>query len=117
MSPTLVLRPDGTPYFALGTPGAATIPSTLFQVICNIIDFKMSVRDAIEFPRIHADSGAVEAEPAALVFDVADRLEKMGHKVNPRLRSQGDVQAVLFEAGGWIVAWADGRRGGSVKGF
>jgi gamma-glutamyltranspeptidase/glutathione hydrolase len=117
MSPTLVLRPDGTPYFALGTPGAATIPSTLFQVISNIIDFKMSVRDAIEFPRIHADTGAVEAEPAALVFDVADRLQKMGHKVNPRLRSQGDVQAVLFDSGGWILAWADGRRGGSVKGF
>ncbi len=117
MSPTLVLRPDGSPFFAIGTPGAMTIPSTLFQVITNIVDFKMSVRDAVEFPRIHADTGAVEAEPAALVYDIAERLRLMGHRLNPRLRSQGDVQAVLFERDGWVVAWADGRRGGSVKGY
>ena len=117
MAPTLVLRPDGSPLLALGTPGAATIPSTLFQVIGNVIDFRMSVRDAIEFPRIHADSGAVDAEPAALVFDVAERLRQMGHRINPQLRSQGDVQAVFFDRDGWLVAWADGRRGGSVKGY
>jgi gamma-glutamyltranspeptidase/glutathione hydrolase len=117
MAPTIVQSPDGKVLFALGTPGAATIPSTLFQVISNVLDFKMSLRDAIEFPRIHADGSGVEAEPAALVFDVAERLRQMGHKVNPRLRAQGDVQAVYFDAGGWIVAWADGRRGGSVKGY
>jgi gamma-glutamyltranspeptidase/glutathione hydrolase len=117
MSPTLVLHPNGRPFLALGTPGAATIPSTLFQVISNVIDFKMSLRDAIEFPRIHAASGTVEAEPAALVFDVAERLQRMGHKLNPQLRPQGSVQAVLLDGSGWITAWADGRRGGSVKGF
>lgn len=116
MSPTLVLNADGSPFLALGTPGAATIPSTLFQVLTNVIDFRMSLRDAIEFPRIHADASTIEAEPAALVFDVAERLQQMGHKVNPRLRSQGDVQAVQIDKG-WIVAWSDGRRGGSVKGF
>ncbi|MCU0246700.1 MAG: gamma-glutamyltransferase, partial [Bryobacter sp.] len=51
MSPTLILKPDGSPWVALGTPGAATIPSTIFQVVSNLIDFKMSLRDAIEFPR------------------------------------------------------------------
>jgi gamma-glutamyltranspeptidase/glutathione hydrolase len=117
MSPTLVLHPNGRPFLALGTPGAATIPSTLFQVISNVIDFKMSLRDAIEFPRIHAASGTVDAEPAALVFDVAERLQRMGHKLNPQLRPQGSVQAVLLDGSGWITAWADGRRGGSVKGF
>jgi gamma-glutamyltranspeptidase/glutathione hydrolase len=118
MAPTIVHRPDGSLLLAVGTPGANTIPSTLFQVISNVIDFKMSLRDAIEFPRIHADSGAVDAEPAALVFDVAERLRTMGHKVNPQLRSQGDVQGIMFDrTGGWIVSWSDGRRGGSVKGF
>jgi gamma-glutamyltranspeptidase/glutathione hydrolase len=118
MSPTVVLRPDGSLYFAVGTPGGATIPSTLFQIITNVIDFKMSLRDAIEYPRIHAGSNVVDAEPGALVFDVAERLKQMGHRVNPQLRSQGDVQAILIEdRGDWRVAWSDGRRGGSVKGY
>ena len=60
----------------------------------------------------------IDAEPAALVFDVAERLQQMGHTLNPRLRSQGDVQAVMIEEGSnWRVGWSDGRRGGSVKGY
>ena len=118
MSPTIVLKPNGDLFFSVGTPGAATIPSTLFQVISNVVDFKMSLRDAIEFPRIHFATTSVDAEPGALVFDVAERLKAMGHKLNPALRSQGDVQAVMLEDdGGWRLAWSDGRRGGSVKGY
>ena len=105
-------------FFSLGTPGGATIPSTLFQVITNIVDFKMSLRDALEYPRIHAATNVVEAEPGALVYDVAERLKQMGHSLNPALRSQGDVQAILLEEPNqWRVAWSDGRRGGSVKGY
>ena len=81
------------------------------------MDFKMSLRDALEFPRIHASTD-VEAEPAALVFDVAERLRAMGHKLNPNLRAQGDVQAVLIEeSSGWRIGWSDGRRGGSIAGL
>jgi gamma-glutamyltranspeptidase/glutathione hydrolase len=118
MSPAVVLRPDGSVLCALGTPGAATIPSTLFQVISNLIDFKMSLRDAIEFPRIHAGGGQVDAEPAALVYDVAEQLRAMGHRLNSSLRSQGDVSAIAVEEGTrWRLGWADGRRGGAVKGY
>lgn len=120
MAPTIIARPDGTPWVAFGTPGGATIPSTLFQIVTNIIDFKMSLRDALEFPRVHFDAvpNRIDAEPAALVFDVAERLQQMGHTLNPKLRSQGDVQAVMIEEGSnWRVGWSDGRRGGSVKGY
>jgi gamma-glutamyltranspeptidase/glutathione hydrolase len=118
MAPTLILRPDNSPWAAIGTPGGATIPSTLVQIITNLIDFRMSLRDAVEFPRIHFSSGMVDAEPAALVFDVAEKLKQMGHKLNPRLRTQGDVSAIAIEEGThWRVGWADGRRGGNVRGF
>lgn len=118
MAPTLLLRTDGSPWAAIGTPGGATIPSTLVQIITNLIDFKMSLRDAVEFPRIHFGSGVVDSEPAGLVFDVAERLRAMGHKLNPRLRSQGDVSAIAIEdETGWRIGWADGRRGGTVRGF
>ncbi len=120
MAPTLVFRENGTPWLALGTPGGMTIPSTLFQVISNVIDFKMSLRDAIEYPRIHFDQAQqrIDAEPGALVIDVADKLKEMGHRLNPKLRAQGDVNAVLIEVGSnWRVGWADGRRGGTIKGY
>jgi gamma-glutamyltranspeptidase/glutathione hydrolase len=120
MSPTIVLHADNSPWFALGSPGSATIPNTVFQVIVNIIDSKMSLRDAVEFPRIHHQyqPDRVDAEPAALIFDVAERLRSLGHTLNPKLRSQGDVHAVMVEEGtGWRLGWSDGRRGGRAVGY
>ena len=120
MSPTIVLHPDGSPWFALGSPGSATIPNTVFQVIVNIVDSKMSLRDAIEFPRIHHQflPDQVDAEPGALVFDVAEKLRSFGDNINPKLRSQGDVHAVMVEEGsGWRLGWSDGRRGGRAIGY
>ncbi len=120
MTPTIVLHPDGSPWFALGSPGSATIPNTVFQVIVNIIDSKMSLRDAVEYPRIHQQylPDRVDAEPGALVFDVAERLRSFGHTINPKLRSQGDVHAVMVEdVSGWRLGWSDGRRGGRAIGY
>jgi len=120
MTPTIVLHPDGSAWFALGSPGSATIPNTVFQVIVNIVDSKMSLRDAIEFPRIHHQNqpDRVDAEPAALIFDIAETLKSFGHKINPNLRSQGDVHAIMVEDGtGWRLGWSDGRRGGHARGY
>jgi gamma-glutamyltranspeptidase / glutathione hydrolase len=77
MTPPIVLRPDGKPWCALGSPGSATIPNTVIEVILNLIDFKMSLRDAVEFPRIHRQyrPDRIDAEPGALVFDVAEKLK------------------------------------------
>ena len=120
MTPTIVLHADGSPWFALGSPGSATIPNTVFQVIVNIVDSKMSLRDAIEFPRIHHQylPDQVDAEPGALIFDVAQKLRLFGDTINPKLRSQGDVHAVMLEEGtGWRLGWSDGRRGGRAAGY
>jgi gamma-glutamyltranspeptidase/glutathione hydrolase len=120
MTPTIVLHPDGSPWFALGSPGSATIPNTVFQVIVNIIDLKMSLRDAVSFPRIHHQylPDRVDAEPGALVLDVAEKLRSYGDTLNPKLRSQGDVHAVMVEEGtGWRLGWSDGRRGGRAMGY
>ncbi len=120
MTPTIVLHADGAPWFALGSPGSATIPNTVFQVIVNIIDSKMSLRDAVEYPRIHHQyqPDRVDAEPAALVLDVAKKLESFGHVLNQKLRSQGDVHAVMVEEStGWRLGWSDGRRGGRAIGY
>ncbi|MGH9723278.1 MAG: gamma-glutamyltransferase [Bryobacteraceae bacterium] len=119
MTPAVVLRPDGTPWAAFGSPGSATIPSTVMQIVINLVDFKMGLRDAIEYPRIHfGGTAGIDAEPGALVFDVAGKLRLMGHRIGRSLRSQGDVNAIAIEEKtAWKQGWADGRRGGAVKGY
>lgn len=120
MTPTVVLTKDNKPWFALGSPGGATIPNTLIEVITNIIDFKMSLRDAIEYPRVHHQylPDRVEAEPGAIAYEVAQKLKSLGHTLSNRYRSQGDVHAVMVEGStGWRLGWSDGRRGGSVIGY
>jgi gamma-glutamyltranspeptidase/glutathione hydrolase len=120
MTPTIVLHRDGSPWFALGSPGSATIPNTVFQIIVNIIDSHMSLRDAIEYPRIHHQNlpDRVDMEPGALVYDVAEKLKSFGHTINFNLRSQGDVHTVMVEDGTkWRLGWSDGRRGGRAVGY
>jgi gamma-glutamyltranspeptidase/glutathione hydrolase len=119
MTPTLLFHPDGRPWLALGSPGSATIPNTVLQVIVNLVDYKMSVRDAIEYPRIHHQNepNSVDAEPAAMVREVAEKMRSFGHVLNPKLRSQGDVHAAGIDPDGWRVGWSDGRRGGRALGY
>ncbi|WP_031500131.1 gamma-glutamyltransferase [Bryobacter aggregatus] len=120
MTPTIVLNKQKQAWFALGSPGGATIPNTLIEVITNIIDFKMSLRDAIEFPRVHHQylPDRVEAEPGAIAYEVAEKLKAQGEILSNRYRSQGDVHAVMIEEkSGWRQGWSDGRRGGKVMGY
>jgi gamma-glutamyltranspeptidase/glutathione hydrolase len=120
MAPTIVIRPNGSPWLALGTPGGVTIPSTLLQVLVNLIDYKMPLRDAIEYPRIHdqLSPDRIDAEPGAIVRDVAQKLTEAGYQINPRLRAQGDVHAVAIEEKtNMRQGWSDGRRGGHAKGY
>ena len=120
MSPVLVLNRDNTPWVALGSPGSQTIPNTVLQVISNMIDFKMSLRDAIDYPRIHHQGtpDRIDAEPGAMVTEVAEKLKAMGHQINAAFRSQGDVHAVAVEPKtNMRLGWSDGRRGGKAIGY
>ncbi|MCS6951327.1 MAG: gamma-glutamyltransferase [Bryobacteraceae bacterium] len=119
MAPVILLHSDGRPWVALGSPGGMTIANTLLQVIVNLVDYRMSLRDAIEFPRIHHQftPDRVDAEPGALPLEVAEKLRSWGHTINPRFRAQGDVHAILVEDSGWRQGWSDGRRGGRAQGM
>ena len=52
MTPTIVLK-NNKPYIVLGTPGGTTIPTSVFQTIVNIVDYKMSAEDAVNKPKFH----------------------------------------------------------------
>src|SRR6185437_9442267 len=83
MTPTIVLK-DGKPFLVTGSPGGSRIITTVLQVIMNVIDFHMSIADAVTAPRLHhqwqPDEVLVEPDfPQATL----DALKARGDKITP----------------------------------
>jgi len=107
MTPTFVLRRDGSLWFALGSPGGATIINTVLQIITNIIDYDMNLQQAIDAPRIHNQwlPDEVAYEPYALSEDTLRILRSRGHTVHIRADAgwsdgdgfMGDAAGVMIE--------------------
>lgn len=103
MTPTLVFDEAGALRLVLGSPGGPTIITSVFQVISNILDYDMSLDEAVRAPRFHhqwpprkegVDPILVEKRPEfAMPPARLAELETMGYTIEtlPRL---GDVQAV-----------------------
>jgi gamma-glutamyltranspeptidase/glutathione hydrolase len=52
MTPTLVEK-DGALWMTLGTPGGATIITSVLQTILNVYEFDMDMQQAVDAPRFH----------------------------------------------------------------
>lgn len=79
MAPTIVFKKD-RPYLALGAPGGTQITLAIAQVISNVIDFDMSILEAVCAPRACATSDLVDISNRIPHY-VSDALEAMGYKV------------------------------------
>jgi gamma-glutamyltranspeptidase/glutathione hydrolase len=98
MTPTIVSR-DGKVVMILGTPGGSRITTTVLQVILNVIDYGMTIQEAVDAPRFHEQwlPDKTYAEPFALSADTQRILEGMGHTVVPE-RPSNHVAAILVGA-------------------
>jgi gamma-glutamyltranspeptidase / glutathione hydrolase len=124
MSPTIVLK-DGRPDFTVGSPGGATIITTVLQIMLNHIDFGMSLPDAIAAPRASQRNAATTAaEPDFVTSDTAARLtaqygEQFTQQTGPVLPLNtwiGNATGIDFLPGGRFQAAAEPVRsdGGSA---
>jgi len=66
MSPTIALR-HGHPAFTIGSPGGATIITTVLQILINHVDFGMSLPDAIAAPRASQRNAATDGGSSLVV--------------------------------------------------
>jgi gamma-glutamyltranspeptidase/glutathione hydrolase len=84
MTPTILLKQD-RPVLIVGTPGGSRITTTVLQVIVNVIDYGMSLQEAVDAPRIHHQwlPDTLAAEPFALSQDTVMALTRMGYHVVP----------------------------------
>jgi len=119
MTPTVVLRPDGELFFVTGSPGGATIITTVFQTIVNVVDYGMNVAQAVNAPRVHHQHlpDQVRYEQGGLSPEVVSDLEARGHTMLERGGISGDVQAIMVMPDGTLEAAADPRRGGAAAGW
>ncbi|WP_411137762.1 gamma-glutamyltransferase [Streptomyces sp. C10] len=112
MSPTIVLR-HGRPVVALGSPGGATIITTVLQTLVNHLDRGMPLVDAIAAPRASQRNAArTELEPGLWNSPLRRQLEAIGHafKENPEIGATTGVQRL--PDGRWLAAAEKVRRGG-----
>ncbi|MFE1174144.1 gamma-glutamyltransferase [Streptomyces sp. NPDC058773] len=112
MSPTIVLR-HGRPVLALGSPGGATIITTVLQTLVNHLDRGMPLVDAIAAPRASQRNAArTELEPGLWNSPLRRQLEALGHafKENPEIGAATGVQRL--PDGRWLAAAEKVRRGG-----
>jgi len=118
MTPTIVEK-NKKPYLVVGSPGGAKIITSVAQVISNVIDFKMNVREAVEAPRFHHQwlPDVVRYEKFGFSTDVLYNLEKKGHNLE-KIDYLGNVQAILWDedSAEW-TGWSDPRRNGESKGY
>ncbi|WP_329041676.1 gamma-glutamyltransferase [Streptomyces sp. NBC_00178] len=112
ISPTVVLE-HGKPVLALGSPGGATIITTVLQTLTGHLDRGLPLVEAIAAPRAsQRNSPTTEIEPGLWNSPVRAELEALGHvfKANPEIGAATGVQRL--PDGRWLAAAEKVRRGG-----
>jgi gamma-glutamyltranspeptidase/glutathione hydrolase len=115
MTPTIVLRKDGSLWFALGARGGPRIITAVTQTIINMIDHDMNLQQALDAPRLHHQwfPDEILYEPFGMSPDTRIALEKLGHKFaeKPGYVASGTGIAIEEKTGvrlGAIDARSDG---------
>ncbi|MFF2021505.1 gamma-glutamyltransferase [Streptomyces sp. NPDC058171] len=113
MAPTIVLDGKARPVLALGSPGGATIITTVLQTLTGVIDRGLPLVDAIAAPRAsQRNQTTTELEPGLWDSPLRAELEAIGHgfRQNPEI---GAATAVQLLPDGRVLAAAERvRRGG-----
>jgi gamma-glutamyltranspeptidase / glutathione hydrolase len=113
MNPTMVFD-DAGPYLALGSPGGATISTTVTEVLLNVLEHGLSLQDAIDAPRIASSMSPSFTWEDGLTAETMNGLRARGHQPAAAPTTIGSVQAVQRGANGEWIGGADRRREGTV---
>jgi gamma-glutamyltranspeptidase/glutathione hydrolase len=116
MCPVIVLK-NNKPYIVIGTPGGTTIPTSVFQTLMNLLEFNMSVDDAVNKPKFHHQHlpDQVDVEKG-FPLDTRKQLELMGYKLVDR-GAWSRTEVIRINSNGKIEVAADKRGDDSVAGF
>lgn len=109
MTPTIIEK-NGKLFMVVGTPGGATIITSVFQTILNVIDFGQDMQTAVDAKRFHHQWLPDEVDIEKEAFDEAtkNKLTQKGYKIVDHGPS-GRVDAILINPDGSLQGGADPR--------
>ncbi len=117
MTPVIVEK-DKSLFMVAGSPGGSTIPTSVLQVIINLIDFNMTLRQAVDTGRFHHQwlPDHISYEKNTLDSTTLLKLTKIGHTLIPRY-SIGRVNAIMILPDGRKTGGADWRGNNVASGY
>lgn len=114
MSPTIILDADNELYMVTGSPGGNSIPAYTAKTVMGIVDWGMTVQEAVNFPNIIARGDDVRVEIGREPGQaLADQLKASGYNVQEVDGENSGLHVILVTEDGLIGA-ADPRREGTV---
>lgn len=96
MSPTIVVK-DGRPALVVGTPGGSRIFTAVYQVLVDVLDYRLPLEKAQEAGRFHHQllpDNVIYYEADRIPASVADNLRSRGWKLKDGLGGGRDIQAI-----------------------
>lgn len=117
MTPS-ILEKDGKLFMVVGTPGGSTIITSVFQAILNVVDFGMTMQEAVAAPRFHHQwlPDQIDYEPNAISENVRESLKQKGYTLKER-KPYGRVEGILVNIDGTYQAGADPRGDDKAVGY
>ena len=121
MSPTIVVE-DGEVRYVLGSPGGATIITTVLQILMNRVDLGLTLPEAVAAPRASQRNAATTPAEPAFIEAYAELLAPFGQELVPSgdsFSSAAEIGAaaaieVDAETGELIAVAEPERRGGGA---
>lgn len=117
MTPVIIEK-NGKLFMVAGSPGGSTIPTTVLQVILNVIDYGFNIRQAVDTGRFHHQwlPDEIVYESNSLDSSTLSRLKSMGHKLSS-VSSIGRVNAIMVLSDGSKAGCADRRGNNTTCGY
>lgn len=119
MTPTIVLRKDGSPWFAVGARGGPRIISAVMQTVINVIDHNMDIAEAIDAPRIHHQwmPDQINYEPWGMSPDTMNVLTGYGHTFAADPGYIASATGIMIDEKGVRLGAIDSRSDGLAIGY
>jgi len=107
LTPSMALK-DGTPYLAFAVQGGDTQDQNLLQFFLDVVEFGMTVQEAVEAPNItsyqmRSSFGEHEAIPGRIDLHektpewTREELRRMGYRIRLQPKTSGPINAILLD--------------------